>query len=161
MARAFAVLFKVVGALLLIVIGMFVAITLFLAALPRAHEAFFGEELVDYEVVETMVDKNGFVIELASEAEQLAGSIYYSVHIYDDINPARTYAQASSLPVITISGVSREPAPKLSFDGKCYILSANYRSNWPVEPVWREWFGSRELCFELRKVGEDESAVTP
>ncbi|MFO0993937.1 MAG: hypothetical protein U1E67_18615 [Hyphomicrobiales bacterium] len=117
--------------------------------------------MVDYEVVETMVDKNGLVIELASEAEQLAGSIYYSVHVYDDINPKRTYSQSSSWPVMTISGVSRDPAPKLSFDGRCYILSADYRSNWPVTPVWHEWLGPRKLCFELHKVGEDGSAVTP
>jgi len=161
MARAFRILLKVAGALLLLVTGFFVAIALFLAVLPYAHEALSGNELVDYEVVETMVDKNGLVIELASEAEQLAGSIYFSVHIYDDINPKRTYSQASSWPVITISGVSRDPAPKLSFDGRCYILSADYQSNWPVEPVWREWFGSRELCFELRKVGDDRPVVTP
>jgi hypothetical protein len=150
----------VVGALLLLAIGFFVAIALFFTALPYAHETLFGTELVDYEVVETMVDKNGLIIELASEAEQMAGSIYFMVHVYDDINPQRTYSKSSWLPVITISGVSEDPPPKLSFDGKCYILSADYRSNWPVTPVWREWFGSRELCFELRKVGEDKSVVT-
>jgi hypothetical protein len=161
MASAVRLLFIVAGALVLLVAGLFGAIALFLTALPYAHEAFLDEELVDYEVVETMVDKSGLVIELASEAEQLAGSIYFSVHVYGDINPKRTYAQSGSFAVITISGVSNDPAPKLSYDGRCYILSADYRSNWPVTPVWREWFGSRELCFELRKIGNDKSEMTP
>ena len=73
----------------------------------------------------------------------------YNVYVFNkDVDT--TNFSTEWQPVIVTASMKSSEEPKFYYDGKCYILEADYRSGGLISPSWVDAHTGRTLCFDLR-----------
>ena len=97
------------------------------------------------------IDKNSLIIELGQIEELGPGGFYYAVYVYREMREDRAYSEFER-PVMWLSRVD-EDSLRLRYDGKCYVLEADYKHLYYINRHWRDFFIQKELCFDLIQLG--------
>lgn len=111
-----------------------------------------------YHPLQHLTDKNGLTIELAMIEERGPGGFYYAVYVYNDVQENRIYSEFDR-PVMWLARVERDSL-RLRYDGRCYVLEADYELLYYITREWKDYLRRKELCFDvvqLRSAAETHS----
>jgi hypothetical protein len=100
-----------------------------------------------YHPLQRLVDKNGLIIELAMIEERGPGSFYYAVYVHNEVQESRAYSEFDR-PVMWLARVERDSL-RLRYDGRCYVLEADYGHLYYITRAWKDYLRRKELCFDV------------